>query len=200
MVGGMSKVGEMVEKTIPWSFPVAVAQLPEQGAHQNLEATEAQREAIAAIAELPAVLEAKAAFDLAHAPGGQVHVTGRVRARVKQTCVVTLDPVENDIDEPVDIMFAPPSQIPVSAKVVQSEEGDEFEIPDPPEPIVNGFIDLGHLAAEFLVLGLDPYPRKPGAEFVPPEVPVDPEEHPFAALKALKEAPAASKGKKPGKK
>ncbi|MEH2514346.1 uncharacterized metal-binding protein YceD (DUF177 family) [Nitrobacteraceae bacterium AZCC 1564] len=196
----MSKADEMTEKMIPWSFPVAVAQLPEKGAHQNLEATAAQRDAIAVLAELPAVMEARAEFDLAHAPGGQVHVTGRVKARVEQTCVVSLDPVENDIDEPIDIMFAPPSQIPVSAKVVQSEEGDEFEIPDPPEPIVNGFIDLGVLAAEFLILGLDPYPRKPGAEFVPPEVPEDPEEHPFAALKALKDTPASPKAKKPKKK
>ncbi|WP_424631089.1 YceD family protein [Bradyrhizobium sp. SYSU BS000235] len=196
----MSKAGEMADKKIPWSFPFAVAQLPEQGSQQVLETTAEQRAAIAALGNLPAVMEARAELDLAHAPGGQVHVTGRVKARVEQTCVVSLDPVENALDEPVDIMFAPPSQIPVSAKVVQSEEGDEFEIPDPPEPIINGFIDLGAVATEFLFLGLDPYPRKPGAEFVPPEVAVDPEEHPFAALKALKDAPAAPKGKKPGKK
>ncbi len=41
------------------------------------------------------------------------------------------------------------------------------EQPDPPDPIVNGRIDLGQLAAEFLALGLDPYPRKPGVEFAP---------------------------------
>lgn len=196
----MSKAGEMTDKMIPWSFLFAVAQLPEQGSHQTLETSAEQRAAIAVLGDLPAVMKARAELNLAHAPGGQVHVTGRVQGRVEQICVVTLDPVENDVDEPIDIMFAPPSQIPVSAKVVQSEEGEEFEIPDPPEPIVNGFIDLGVLATEFLFLGLDPYPRKPGAEFVPPEVPVDPEEHPFAALKALKEADPGSKAKKPRKK
>ena len=36
---------------------------------------------------------------------------------------------------------------------------------DPPDAIVNGAIDLGALAVEFLTLALDPYPRKPGAEF-----------------------------------
>jgi len=36
---------------------------------------------------------------------------------------------------------------------------------DPPDPIINGQIDLGALAAEFLVLNLDLYPRKPGATF-----------------------------------
>ncbi len=193
----MSKAGEMADKNIPWSFPVAVAQLPEGGSHQVLETTPGQRELIAVAAGLRGVSEAKASFDLAHSPGGQVHVTGRVQARVEQTCVVTLDPVESDVDEAVDIMFAPPSQIPVSAKFVQKEEGENFEVPDAPEPIVNGFIDLGQLATEFLVLGLDPYPRKSGVEFVPPTVPVDPEEHPFAALKALKDAPGAGKAKKP---
>ena len=44
--------------------------------------------------------------------GGRFHVTGRVRARIGQTCVVTLDPIENDIDEAIDLMFAPPEQIP----------------------------------------------------------------------------------------
>ena len=35
-------------------------------------------------------------------------------------------------------------------------------IEDAPDPIVDGKIDLGALAAEFMILGLDPYPRKPG--------------------------------------
>jgi hypothetical protein len=42
--------------------------------------------------------------------------------------------------------------------------GEEEE----PDPIVDGKIDLGALAAEFMILGLDPYPRKPGVDFIPP--------------------------------
>ena len=34
---------------------------------------------------------------------------------------------------------------------------------DPPDEIVNGRIDLGRVTAEFLALGLDPFPRKPDA-------------------------------------
>ena len=52
---------------------------------------------------------------------------------------------------------------------------------DPPDPIVDGKIDLGALAAEFLALGLDPYPRKPGVAFDPPE-PQGGRDSPFAAL------------------
>jgi uncharacterized metal-binding protein YceD (DUF177 family) len=193
----MSKAGHMPDSDLPWSFPVLVTQLPETGLHQVLEATPAQRNLLAAAAGVNAVLRVVATFDVIPAPGGHVNVTGRVRARVEQTCVVSLDPVENDIDEAVTAIFAPPSQIPSSPKSVQREQVEDTEIPDPPEPIVNGAIDLGQLAAEFLVLGIDPYPRKPEAAFVLPQIPEDPDEHPFAALKALKARPDGPKGKKP---
>ena len=71
------------------------------------------------------------------------------------------------------------------------------EVPDPPEPIVGGIIDLGRLATDAVFLGIDPYPRKPGAAFDVPATPPDPEDHPFAALKALKEDAARSAPKKP---
>jgi uncharacterized metal-binding protein YceD (DUF177 family) len=193
----MSKTDHMPDKNRPWSFPVLVSQLPEAGLHQVLETTPAQRELLAAAAGVNAVLKAEAALDVIPESGGRVHITGTVRARVEQTCVVSLDPVENDVEEPVEVTFAPPDQISAMPKSVQKEQGDEAEIPDLPEPIVNGAIDLGLLATEFLVLGIDPYPRKPGVAFVPPKSPVDPDEHPFAALRALKDAPGGSKGKKP---
>ena len=76
--------------------------------------------------------------------------------------------------------------------VDEAESGDE-DTPDPPEPVDNGLIDLGRVATDALYLALDPYPRKPGAVFDPVVEAADPEDHPFAALKALKAAP-----KKPG--
>jgi hypothetical protein len=98
---------------------------------------------------------------------------------------VTLEPIENDIDEPIDLIFAPPEQIPQLADLVDEAADSDVEIPDPPEPIVNGVIDLGRLATDALFLGIDPYPRRPDAVFEPPVVAADPEDHPFAALKAL---------------
>lgn len=187
----------MADAIHPWSFPILVSQLPEAGLHQVLETTPAQRGLLAAAAGVTAVLQAEASLDVTPEAGGRVHVAGTVRARVEQTCVVSLDPVENDVEELIDVTFAPPDQISAMPKSVQKEQGDDAEIPDLPEPIVNGAIDLGKLATEFLVLGIDPYPRKPGAAFAAPETPPDPDEHPFAALRALKEAPGGSKGKKP---
>ena len=113
-------------------------------------------------------------FDLTRRGEG-VRVTGRVKARVGQTCVVTLEPIESDLGEAVDLVFASP-------EASQTKAGDADE---PPEPLADGSLDLGAIATEFLILGIDPYPRKAGAEFAPVNAD-DGDAHPFAGLEALK--------------
>ncbi len=46
-------------------------------------------------------------------------------------------------------------------------------------------VDLGAIATEYFLLGIDPYPRKPGAEFQSPSA-GEAAANPFAALAALK--------------
>ncbi|OJU30331.1 MAG: phosphodiesterase [Nitrobacter sp. 62-13] len=183
----------------PWSARVVVAQIPEAGLHRDIEADEAARMALAKIAGLRDIESARASFDLTPGRDDSVQVRGRVSARVGQTCVVSLDPIENDIAEDVDLLFVPEDSVQAFAAAIDDDAGDEEgrDIPDAPEPIVNGVIDLGRLATDVLFLGIDPYPRKPDAVFVPPSTAVDPEDHPFAALKALKIDPNPSRGKKP---
>jgi uncharacterized metal-binding protein YceD (DUF177 family) len=187
----------MIEQPDPWRVPVVVAQIPDTGLHRDIEADAATRRAMAEVADLREVLSAHASFDVIPKRDGRFQVTGRVRARIGQTCVVTLDPIETDIDEPIDAMFAPPDQIPQLADLVEEATESDEEIPDPPEPIENGFIDLGRLATDVLFLAIDPYPRKPDAVFEPVIEAPDPEDHPFAALKALKSEPKKSGTKKP---
>jgi uncharacterized metal-binding protein YceD (DUF177 family) len=182
-------------KPDPWRVPVAVAQIPDTGLHRDLLADEAVRHAIADVGDLREVLSAQASFDVTPKSGGRYHVAGHVRARIGQTCVVTLEPMESDIDEPIDLTFVPPDQIPEMAALVDDAEQSDGDTPDPPEPIENGFIDLGRVATDALYLAVNPYPRKPDAVFEPLVEAEDPEDHPFAALKALKDEP-----KKPGKK
>jgi Large ribosomal RNA subunit accumulation protein YceD len=192
----MNRMQPMTGKADPWSDRIAVAQIPDTGLHRDTEAGQAARDAMAEVAGLRDVLSASASFDLTPLDSGRVHVTGRVQARIGQTCVVTLEPIENDIDEPIDLIFAPPEQIPQLADLVDEDVEGENEIPDPPEPIENGVIDLGRLATDVLFLAIDPYPRKPGAVFEPVVTAADPEDHPFAALKALQPA-KPSETKKP---
>ena len=129
--------------------------------------------------------------------GGRFQVAGRVQARIGQICVVSLDPIENDIDEAIDLIFAPPGQVPEMAALVDDAAESDTEIPDPPEPIMNGIINLGRVATDALFLAVDPYPRKPDAVFEPLVTAADPEDHPFAALKALKVDAKPPGGKKP---
>jgi uncharacterized metal-binding protein YceD (DUF177 family) len=196
----MSKSG-MIEKLDPWRVPIAVAQIPDTGLHRDLRADQTICAAVADVGGLREVLSVQASLDVTPISGGRYHVAGRVRARVGQTCVVTLDPMETEIDEPIDLIFAPPDQIPQMADLVdeaqESDRSSDAEIPDPPEPIENGIIDLGRLATDALYLAVDPYPRKPDAVFEPLVEAPDPEDHPFAALKALKVAPKKPSARKP---
>jgi uncharacterized metal-binding protein YceD (DUF177 family) len=185
------------EKPDPWRVPVAVEKIPDTGLHRELEADEAALKAIAETGDLRAVLSARASLDVTPNRDGRYHVTGRVRARIGQFCVVTLEPIESEIDEAVDQIFAPPEQIPQLADLVDDAAESDEEIPDPPEPILNGIIDLGRLATDALYLAVDPYPRKPDAVFEPLVEAEDPEDHPFAALKALKAEAKPAGGKKP---
>ena len=101
---------ETGSKPDPWRSPVMVAQIPDTGLHRKLEASAAERQAMADVAGLRDILAAHADFDVGPKSGGRIQVTGRVRARVGQTCVVTLDPIENEIDEEVDLTFAPEAE------------------------------------------------------------------------------------------
>jgi hypothetical protein len=192
-----SMTDKMTDRADPWSVPIIVAQIPDTGLHRDIEADATARQAMAEVAGLRDILSASASLDVTPKGGGRVHVAGRVRARVGQTCVVTLDPIENDIDEPIDLIFAPPEHIPHLADLVDDAAESDAEIPDPPEPIENDAIDLGRLATDALFLGLDPYPRRPDTVFEPPVAAADPEDHPFAALKALQLDAKPAGAKKP---
>lgn len=182
----------------PWRSQVVVAKIPDTGLHRDIEADPVAREAMAELAEVPEIRSAHASFDVTLRRDGRVHVAGQVRALVGQICVVTLDPMETAIDEAIDLEFAPPEQIPQLSDLVNEAEESDEEIPDPPEPITNGMIDLGRIATDALFLAIDPYPRKPGAVFEPKLDAADPGDHPFAALKAFKTSePAEGSGAKP---
>ena len=138
-------------------------------------------------AGLREVLSAQASFDVTPKSGGRFHVAGHVRARVGQTCVVTLDPIESDIDEPIDLIFAPPEQIPQMAALVDEAErqrrvrhrirrsrsrtASSISAGSPPTRCISPSI---------------PIRANPTPCSSPWLKPPDPEDHPFAALKALK--------------
>jgi uncharacterized metal-binding protein YceD (DUF177 family) len=165
----------------PWHVPVALDDVPEEGRHFDLAADAETRAAVAQIAGLRDLPRLQATFDISRSGRTDLHVTGHVSATAGQTCVVTLEPLVNEIGEEINLLFEPPPTAPEEVK------GDEppAKLSDETEPLREGKVDLGALATEFLILGLDPYPRKPGAVFQPP-ADAGADEGPFAALATLK--------------
>ena len=124
-------------------------------------------------------------------------------------CVVSLEPFDTEISREVDMIFAPEPRAIESARPVgpiaspcrgaPGATGRVAAAPDrrprqrrqqdPPDPIVDGRIDLGSVALEFLTLSLDLYPRKPGVHFSDVSVGDKDEAQPspFAALQRFKD-------------
>ena len=164
------------ESVGPLSRPVDVANVPPHGTLVHVVATEEECEALAKDFKLPAVRSLKGDYRLTGSAKG-VHVEGTVTAEITQLCVVTLEEFDSTLTEAVEVDFAEPHGMP-------AEPPTEMHEYEPPDEIVNGHVDLGALTAEFLALGLDPYPRKPGVDF---DFKGNEErESPFAALGKLK--------------
>lgn len=104
-------------------------------------------------------------------------LTGRLRARVTQPCVVTLKPVRTTLDEEVERHYSPH---------VTPPEGDEVEMPDETLEPLGQFIDLAAVMIEELALALPEYPRAEGVEFeAAPEEPAPDTRRPFEGLDKL---------------
>lgn len=160
----------------PLHRPLIVAAVPPEGLEVEIVADERERESLAAANDLPSVERFVARLEARHAGRDGLSVRGRLEAAATRICVVTLEPFVEEIREEIDLRFAPEG----ATTAPENGEGD-----DAPDPIVGGQVDLGAAVAEFFTLGLDPYPRKPGAAFDASAL-RDEAASPFAALKALK--------------
>jgi hypothetical protein len=170
----------------PFSRPVRVEAIPREGLETRIEADAAERAALAAFNGLAAIAAFAASFKLGHGGGGTVIVQGELEAEVTQTCVVTLEPFDAAILARIDLRFAPPSDKPARRGAAGKAEEVVIGEEDEPDPILDGVIDLGAVASEFLTLNLDPYPRKPGVAFQPPASEDGEAASPFSALAARK--------------
>lgn len=168
------------------SRPFAVDRLGLGGTEERIVANPAERAAVAKRLELLALDRLEADLRLRPAAGGTLlQITGSIEAELAQSCVVTLEPVPATLSLPVEITYMLTRDRPHGAAAVDPAELDPAGLdPDAPEPLPPEGLDLGEEVVQLLSLGLDPYPRAPGA-VLPPEAEAAPT-HPFAKLKDLK--------------
>jgi uncharacterized metal-binding protein YceD (DUF177 family) len=168
-----------------WSRPIRLHELARGPLKVRLEPDSAERARIAhdlGLESLPALtadLTVRAWLDGAE-------ISGRFKARVEQLCSVSLEAFEQDLAGDVDVRAVPAGSANAPTEAPHELEL-ELDAPDPPDLIEGDAVDLAAYVVEHLALEIDPFPRKPGAEF--DYAPPDKEESPFAVLKNLKPKP-----------
>ncbi len=112
--------------------------------------------AIAAELGIPALSRLTFSGEIRAEAGEAWGLSGHLRARVTQACVVTLKPVKTNLDERVERHYSPHLAAP---------QGDEVEMPDDTLEPLGQFIDLAAVMIEELALALPEYPRAEGVAF-----------------------------------
>ncbi len=163
---------------------IRLDQMPTAGRDLALVADASVCAEIAAFLEITAVERLEVRLHAVRFRGG-MRVTGRLVARIEQPSVVTLEPVFQDIAEPIDRIFLPGGEkafaIAANAEVFVDPEGEDI-----PDHFEGNEADLSDLIIETLALAIDPYPRAAGESVEVVGDPVDEDESPFARLKILK--------------
>lgn len=164
-----------------WSH--AVLEIPQSGLSRERTASPDALGQFSEALGLLSLSEVKTSYRIDRLAGGAYRLRGRVTARGEQACIVSLEPVAASLDEPFDVEFWP--DLPAS------EGGEDKTILDARdvEHLENGTVSVGRIIFETISAGLEPYPRKVGAEFswTDPVGAVPEKVSPFAALAKLKD-------------
>lgn len=167
--------------------------IPQGGLKAKRTASDDERATISKALDLVSLDALTFDYAIKNAGGGIYRLTGRLTARLVQSCVVTLEPVTGEIDETVEVEFRPDERAHRPAKGGEAGEDDDaldvdFESETDVEPITNGRLEIGRIVFETLAGAIDPYPRKPDAAFgwKAADDARSPAPNPFAALAKLK--------------
>ena len=168
----------------PISYPIDVRRLPQKGFPVVVEPDAKARAELARVHGLVSVETFRAELLFTAWKRGGINVAGSVRATIVQQCVVTLEPIEAEIDEDVDLVFVPEGSALARDTIEDGELVISADGPDLPETFDGVSIDAGAVAEEAFALAIDPYPRKEGAQ-LPSTGSGDGEDSPFARLRGL---------------
>lgn len=129
--------------------------LPGRPVTERLEMSAEDRAALAQAFDIPRVDRLEGELKAARR-AGLIEVEGHLKAKLGRRCVVSLQEMEEEIDETFAVTFT---------EEAEPEREGEFEADlDAPEPLEGGVLDLGAVLLEQLVLAMDPHPRIENAE------------------------------------
>lgn len=168
-----------------FSRPIAVEGItPDKIRHEKIEATAEECAALAARFDLRHLENFKADLDIRRVAGNTaIRVSGKLSADLVQACAVSLQDVHGRIESDFETFFTEDQ-----AKAVGADEMVYEDDESTPEMAVGGMIDLGEVAAQYLSLEIEPYPRAPGVSLAAQmaENGVQVKTNPFQVLEKLK--------------
>lgn len=179
----------MIEDSLAeFSRTIDVEVIGEGALELDIKANEQECAALADRFELISMAELSAHLILTHQSNQNlIKLKADFTAEVTQRCVVTLKPVNNKVSGSFTSSFS---------EITPDTDEDILEInvedEDPPEPIVDGAIEVGEIVVEHFGLELDPFPRVPDVDFEAIKNDVkaikvqEEADNPFAVLKKLK--------------
>ncbi len=160
----------MSQQSSEFSQVIALDELPKDGRRFELEASEAERDAVANRLGVLSVDGLKGEVRIT-ANKKRFDVSGSVTARLKRECVASLEEMEEAIDEAFEIAFL--------REASPSTEEEEISL-ETPEVYDAAEIDLGDLLVQQVSLAMDPFPRKPGVTSLAADYGVADDPSPFA--------------------
>lgn len=132
---------------------------PLPGGELVIEASEAERAALAARFGLGAVERLVATIALEQRPGA-IRAKGRLKAAIMQPCAISAEDFPVTIDEAIDLKFVEDNQRPAADDAELELEADDCD-----EIAFSGeMFDLGEAVAQTLGLAIDPYAEGPNAD------------------------------------
>ena len=122
-----------------------------------IEASEAERAALAARFGLSSVESLRAEIELSD-KGKAIRATGHLDAEVMQACAISAEDFPVTVDENIDLRFVPAGSPGADEEIeLEADDCDEIEYS-------GDSFDLGEAVAQTLGLAIDPYAEGPNAD------------------------------------
>lgn len=182
---------------VEFSRPLKIDHIDRKGNRESISANTDECAALARRFDIASIENLKA--DLIIKPLADkltYEVSGTLTASVTQNSIISGMSITKDINNDIAAWFINNEKITSFSAAKKRAEDEDMEREvlnerDDPEPIQNGAIDMGEIAAQFLGLALDDYPRtdneSDGAGDYIEATAEDTKPNPFAVLAKLKE-------------